>query len=309
MSEEAMDAGIEVKVEPYDGTYECLFCGDSVRGWAALACSQCNSNPFHRPGSACDPDPKYAEVCPTCGRKTVEVWMGASARCAEAAVMIDLTALEASGACVGAKVGALTGHGAREDAVPAATAVGGAVVAADVQDEAGQGARGGRAGAGSGSSGKGKEPAGAEAGPEAAGGDSAATTRAGAGAVGGGGKGNWRADNVHNGSARARRDGRVGQSSGGGRGGGRSERSGGSGGKSGAGEQRGEGGSKRAAPDGDEGGSSAGEKRARARKSATRQVSFSRMVVVVLCANSCTQRIGACDERASEPSAWWCACV
>ena len=206
----------------------------------------------------------------------------------------------------------LTGHGAREDAVPAATAVGGAVVAADVQDEAGQGARGGRAGAGSGSSGKGKEPAGctgAEAGLEAAGGDSAAT-RAGAGAVGGGGKGNRRvtrrADNVHNGSARARRDGRVGQSSGGGRGGGRSERSGGSGGKSGAGEQRGEGGSKRAAPDGDEGGSSAGEKRARARKSATRQVSFSRMVVVVLCANSCTQRIGACDERASEPSAWWC---
>ena len=73
MSKAAMDAGIEVKVEPYDGTYECLFCGDSVRGWAALACSQCNSNPFHRPGSGCDPDPKYAEVCPTCGRKTVEV--------------------------------------------------------------------------------------------------------------------------------------------------------------------------------------------------------------------------------------------
>ena len=95
-----MDAGIEVKVEPYDGTYECLFCGDSVRGWAALACSQCNSNPFHRPGSGCDPDPKYAEVCPTCGRKTVEVWTGASARCAGAAVMIDLTAFEASGVCV-----------------------------------------------------------------------------------------------------------------------------------------------------------------------------------------------------------------
>ena len=54
-------------------------------------------NPFHRPGSGCDPDPKYAEVCPTCGRKTVEAWTGASARCAEAAVMIDLTASEASG--------------------------------------------------------------------------------------------------------------------------------------------------------------------------------------------------------------------
>ena len=36
MSEEAMDAGIEVKVEEYDGTYECLFCGESVRGQPAL---------------------------------------------------------------------------------------------------------------------------------------------------------------------------------------------------------------------------------------------------------------------------------
>ena len=66
MSEEAMDAGIEVKVEPYDGTYECLFCGESVRGQAALQCWQCNSNPFHR---ARDPQSKYAEVCPTCGRQ------------------------------------------------------------------------------------------------------------------------------------------------------------------------------------------------------------------------------------------------
>ena len=39
MSEKAMDAGIEVKVEDYDGTYECLFCGESVRGQPALKCS------------------------------------------------------------------------------------------------------------------------------------------------------------------------------------------------------------------------------------------------------------------------------
>ena len=33
MSGEAMlNAGIEVKVEDYDGTYVCLFCGESVRG-------------------------------------------------------------------------------------------------------------------------------------------------------------------------------------------------------------------------------------------------------------------------------------
>ena len=49
MSEqEAMvNAGIEVKVEDYDGTYVCLFCGESVRGQPALKCSHCSSNPFH----------------------------------------------------------------------------------------------------------------------------------------------------------------------------------------------------------------------------------------------------------------------
>ena len=69
-----MDAGIEVKVEDYDGTYECLFCGESVRGQPALKCSHCSSNPFH---VACvaRADSKYAEVCPTCDRKTVEAWV------------------------------------------------------------------------------------------------------------------------------------------------------------------------------------------------------------------------------------------
>ena len=47
MSKAAMDAGIEVKVEEYDGTYVCLFCGESVRGQPALKCSHCSSNPFH----------------------------------------------------------------------------------------------------------------------------------------------------------------------------------------------------------------------------------------------------------------------
>ena len=46
-----MDAGIEVKVEsddevePYDGSYACLICTESVRGQPALVCSKCNSNP------------------------------------------------------------------------------------------------------------------------------------------------------------------------------------------------------------------------------------------------------------------------
>ena len=47
MSAEAMDAGIEVKVEsddevePYDGSYACLICTESVRGQPALVCSKC----------------------------------------------------------------------------------------------------------------------------------------------------------------------------------------------------------------------------------------------------------------------------
>ena len=42
-----VNVGIEVKVEDYDGTYVCLFCGESVRGQPALKCSHCSSNPFH----------------------------------------------------------------------------------------------------------------------------------------------------------------------------------------------------------------------------------------------------------------------
>ena len=67
-----LNAGIEVKVEDYDGTYVCLFCGESVRGQPALKCSHCSSNPFHLACVALAHS-KYAEVCPTCDRKTVEV--------------------------------------------------------------------------------------------------------------------------------------------------------------------------------------------------------------------------------------------
>ena len=56
-----VDAGIEVKVEDYDGTYVCLFCGESVRGQPALKCSHCSSNPFHLACVALAHS-KYAEV-------------------------------------------------------------------------------------------------------------------------------------------------------------------------------------------------------------------------------------------------------
>ena len=70
MSEDAMDVGVhgvEVKiesedeVEPYDGSYACLICTDSVRGEPALVCWECNSNPWHR---KCDKDSKLSRCAP-----------------------------------------------------------------------------------------------------------------------------------------------------------------------------------------------------------------------------------------------------
>ena len=91
-----MDAGIEVKVEEYDGTYVCLFCGESVRGQPALKCSHCSSNPFHLACVALAHS-KYAEVCPTCDRKTVEAWGRASGETAAPSEIIDLRGLESEG--------------------------------------------------------------------------------------------------------------------------------------------------------------------------------------------------------------------
>ena len=194
-----MDAGIEVKVEDYDGTYVCLFCGESVRGQPALKCSHCSSNPFHLACVAlahC----KYAEVCPTCDRKTVEAWGSANARAAVPSEIIDLRELESEGkeSEGAAEVAGLTGNGARADAVPA---MGGTVVAADVFRA---GVQGGQNDAGRTRSGKGKEPAKAEA---EEGGDGGAAS-AGSDALGGGSKGKGRADN---GSARARNGGERGR--------------------------------------------------------------------------------------------------
>ena len=57
----------EDEVEPYDGTYACGFCSESVRGTAALQCSQCSANPVHW---ACVAGTKYAGQCATCGGET-----------------------------------------------------------------------------------------------------------------------------------------------------------------------------------------------------------------------------------------------
>ena len=244
-----MDAGVEVKVEDYDGSYVCLFCGDSVRGLPALVCGECNSNPWHR---TCDKDLKYTEVCPTCNRQSVKAWTGAGSRTATPSEIINLTGEGEGGAADGATC-ILGEQGVREDVLPA---VGGGVVAADT---GWRGAQGGQTVAGSGSGGKGKEPAWAEASPE--GGSDGAATSAEAGAVGGwGGKGKGRADN---GSARGGRARFGGEGSGGKGRGGQPGQSGGPCGSRAGKEQRGEGSNKRAAPEGGEGEGSGGGKRGR----------------------------------------------
>ena len=242
-----MDAGIEVKVEDYDGTYACVFCSESVRGTAALKCSQCSSNPVH---AACVAGSTYAWQCMTCRGETMRVWRGGSDETAAPSEVIDLTPDQEVEEGVAEELPTLAEHGAREDAVPA---VGGGVVAADVVARR---MREGRADAGGGSSGKGKEPAMDVAGLEAGGDGAATSARAGAG--GGGGKGKERADG---GSARAGIGGK--NSGGGGEKGSRSGHLGGSGGSRAADDPSGQGSSKRAAPDGDERGSSRAGKRAR----------------------------------------------
>ena len=155
------------EVEPYDGSYACGFCSESVRGTAALKCSQCSSNPVHW---ACVAGTKYAGQCATCDGETMQAWNGASAGTAAPSDIIDLTDQEAEGL------------GPSE---------GGSMVGADGM---GRDAGWGRVGAGSGSGGKGKEPAGADAGPEAEGGGAATSSGGGAASGGLGGSGGRRAE-------------------------------------------------------------------------------------------------------------------
>ena len=74
-------------VEPYDGSYACLICTDSVRGEPALVCWECNSNPWHR---KCDKDSKYVEVCPTCNQMSVNAFTGVSAATAAPSEIVNV---------------------------------------------------------------------------------------------------------------------------------------------------------------------------------------------------------------------------
>ena len=60
-----------VKVEQFDGHYDCMICSESVRGDAeAVQCSECKSNPMHM---ACVENTIYATTCPQCARSSMVV--------------------------------------------------------------------------------------------------------------------------------------------------------------------------------------------------------------------------------------------
>ena len=64
-------ASVLVKVEQFDGHYDCMICSESVRCDAeAVQCSKCNCNPIHK---ACVENTVYATTCPQCGRSSMVV--------------------------------------------------------------------------------------------------------------------------------------------------------------------------------------------------------------------------------------------
>jgi len=86
-------ASVCVKIEEYDGSYECVICSQSVRGDAAvLHCSQCSSNPFHQ---SCVEKTEFMHKCPQCSRNTVVPWSGSEGSAvmtsSEALLTINLT--------------------------------------------------------------------------------------------------------------------------------------------------------------------------------------------------------------------------
>jgi hypothetical protein len=91
----AVEVKVKVEVEEYDGSYACLICSESVRGTAALTCSRCTSNPFHR---ACASGSRHETECPTCAGQTVVPWNAQTTRAsagqqASGAMEVDLTDL------------------------------------------------------------------------------------------------------------------------------------------------------------------------------------------------------------------------
>jgi len=65
-------AACAVKIEDYDGSYECVVCSHFVHGDAAvLRCSQCSVNPFHR---SCVENTNFIHACLQCSGNTIVPW-------------------------------------------------------------------------------------------------------------------------------------------------------------------------------------------------------------------------------------------
>ena len=90
------------EVEPYSGFFECMVCFESVRGQPARHCAECDCPPWH---VACDTKKKYVDTCPQCGRVGDNVRAftgGADAWNAAPSAMIDLTGEGGGGSAVAA---------------------------------------------------------------------------------------------------------------------------------------------------------------------------------------------------------------
>ena len=82
----AAQSAADVKVEEYDGTYDCLICSESVRGKEAQRCSACTCQPWHTECS------QGLDKCPMCARSTVVPWDGRITAVTAPEQSVDLTA-------------------------------------------------------------------------------------------------------------------------------------------------------------------------------------------------------------------------
>ena len=80
-----------IKVEEYDGSYECLVCSTSVRrAEKAFRCAQCSCNPWHE---ACAPAGGYA-ACPQCAQPAIVTFTSLPSCMRQPAAVIDLSGPE-----------------------------------------------------------------------------------------------------------------------------------------------------------------------------------------------------------------------
>ena len=78
---------VQIKVEEYDGSYDCLICTTTIRGKDALRCSKCECPPMHVECMGVG----FDMTCPQCAQKAVVPFDGKLTTVAAPVDMIDLS--------------------------------------------------------------------------------------------------------------------------------------------------------------------------------------------------------------------------